>query len=115
MIRMRNSLVAVAALAAAVSSVAQAPKPKHINRAIELLEAGQPIYYTGSHSGTAGTFEQGKADASTYADYLSYDMEHAPFDVRGLSEYMKGLAAAGPTRSGHRTPAVIVNVPVNGV
>ena len=90
------------------------PKPKHINRALELLESGQPIYYTGSHSGTAGTFEQGKADATTYADYLSYDMEHAPFDVHGLSEYMKGLAAAGPTRSGHRTPAVIVNVPVNG-
>src|SRR3954462_15802868 len=94
---------------------AQAPKAKHINRAIELLEAGQPIYYTGSHSGTVGTFEQGKADAGTYADYLSYDMEHAPFDVKGLSEYMKGLAAAGPTKSGHRTPAVIVNVPVNGI
>ena len=93
----------------------QAPaKGKRINRAIELLAAGQPIYYTGSHSGTAGTFEQGKADANTYADYISYDMEHAPFDVHGLSEYMKGLAAAGPTKSGHRTPAVIVNVPVNG-
>ncbi|HTL02498.1 MAG TPA: aldolase/citrate lyase family protein, partial [Vicinamibacterales bacterium] len=72
-------------------------------------------YYTGSHSGTAGTFEQGKADAQTYADYLSYDMEHAPFDVKGLSEYMKGLVAGGPTKSGHRTPAVIVNVPVNGI
>jgi 4-hydroxy-2-oxoheptanedioate aldolase len=89
-------------------------KPKRINRAVELLSQDQPIYYTGSHSGTAGTFEQGKADAQTFADYLSYDMEHAPFDVRGLSEYMKGLAAGGPTKSGHRTPAVIVNVPVNG-
>jgi 4-hydroxy-2-oxoheptanedioate aldolase len=93
---------------------AETPKPKHINRAIELLEQGQPIYYTGSHSGTTGTFEQGRKDAQTYADYISYDMEHAPFDVAGLAEYMKGLAAAGPTRSGHRTPAVIVNVPVNG-
>jgi 4-hydroxy-2-oxoheptanedioate aldolase len=27
---------------------------------------------------------------------------------------MRGLASAGPTRSGHRTPTVIVNVPVNG-
>jgi 4-hydroxy-2-oxoheptanedioate aldolase len=27
---------------------------------------------------------------------------------------MKGLVAGGPSRSGHRTPAVIVNVPVNG-
>src|SRR3954468_4560025 len=97
-----------------VPTKAQAPKPKRINRVIELLSQDQPVYYTGSHSGTAGTFEQGKADAQTYADYLSYDMEHAPFDVKGLAEYMKGLAAGGPTKSGHRTPAVIVNVPVNG-
>jgi 4-hydroxy-2-oxoheptanedioate aldolase len=41
-------------------------------------------------------------------------MEHAPFDVKGLADYMRGLVAGGPTRSGHRTPAVIVNVPVNG-
>ncbi len=93
---------------------AQTPKPKRVNRAIELLERGQPVYYAGSHSGTTGTFEQGVKDAATYADYISYDMEHAPFDVAGLAEYMKGLASAGPTRSGHRTPAVIVNVPVNG-
>jgi 4-hydroxy-2-oxoheptanedioate aldolase len=41
-------------------------------------------------------------------------MEHAPFDVKGLADYMRGLAKGGPTKSGHRTPAVIVNVPVNG-
>ena len=98
-----------------VTTVAQAPKPKHINRAIELLEQGQPIYYTGSHSGTEGTYEQGVKDAQTYADYLSYDMEHAPYDIKGLTEYMRGLAAGGPTKSGHRTPPVIVNVPVNGI
>jgi 4-hydroxy-2-oxoheptanedioate aldolase len=97
-----------------VAALAQAPKPKRINRAIELLEQGQPIYYTGSHSGTTGSFEQGMKDSQTYADYLSYDMEHAPYDVKGLADYMRGLAAGGPTRSGHHTPAVIVNVPVNG-
>jgi 4-hydroxy-2-oxoheptanedioate aldolase len=102
-------------LALAVAALAAGPKPKHINRAIELLEQGQPIYYTGSHSGTAGTFEQGVKDAQTYADYISYDMEHAPFDVRGLAEYMRGLAEGGPAKSGHRTPAVIVNVPVTGI
>ena len=96
------------------TTVAQAPKPRRINRAIELLEKDQPVYYTGSHSGTTGSFEQGKKDAQTYADYISYDMEHAPFDVKGLADYMRGLVAGGPTRSGHRTPAVIVNVPVNG-
>jgi 4-hydroxy-2-oxoheptanedioate aldolase len=101
-------------LAGAAELTAQTPAPNRINRAIELLDQGQPIYYTGSHSGTEGSFEQGKADAQTYADYISYDMEHAPFDVKGLADYMRGLVAGGPTRSGHRTPAVIVNVPVNG-
>src|SRR5438270_13888281 len=104
----------VAVITAAVAQ-GPAPKPKRINRAIELLEQGQPIYYTGSHSGTAGTFDQGVKDAQTYADYISYDMEHAPYDIKGLADYMRGLVAGGPTRSGHRTPAVIVNVPVNGV
>src|SRR5437588_2018613 len=94
---------------------AQAPKGTRINRAVDLLSQGQPIYYTGSHSGTEGSFEQGKKDAQTYAYYISYDMEHAPYDITGLAEYMQGLAAGGPARSGHRTPAVIVNVPVNGV
>jgi 4-hydroxy-2-oxoheptanedioate aldolase len=89
-------------------------KPHRINRAIELLDQGQPIYYTGSHEGTEGSYRQGMKDAQTWADYISYDMEHAPFDVKGLAEYMRGLADGGPTKSGHRTPAVIVNVPVNG-
>jgi hypothetical protein len=97
------------------TTVAQTPKAKRINRAIELLEQGQPIYYTGSHSGTEGGFEQGKKDAQIYADYISYDMEHAPFGVKGLAEYMRGLVAGGPTKSGHRTRPVIVNVPVNGI
>jgi hypothetical protein len=85
---LRTSFVILATAGALASLHAQAPKPKHINRAIELLEAGQPVYYTGSHSGTEGTFEAGKADAQTYADYISYDMEHAPYDVKGLAEYM---------------------------
>src|SRR6202142_2251342 len=72
-------------LAVAATFVAQTPvpppQPKRINRAIELLGEGQPIYYTGSHSGTVGTFEQGKQDAQTWADYISYDMEAAPYDI----------------------------------
>ncbi len=99
--------------AAAVAVVAQ-PKATRVNRAIDLLAQGQPIYYTGSHEGTEGSFQQGIKDAQTWADYISYDMEHAPFDVKGLADYMNGLARGGPTRSGHKTPAVIVNVPVDG-
>jgi 4-hydroxy-2-oxoheptanedioate aldolase len=107
-------VISVTVLAETASSK-RINEAKRINQAIELLAQGQPIYYAGSHSGMNGTYEQGKKDAQTYADYISYDMEHAPFDVKGLQEYMRGLVAGGPDRSGHRTPAVIVNVPVNGM
>src|SRR5215831_10585787 len=93
-----------------------AQAPKRINRAIELLAQGQPIYYTGGHEGIAGSnaFEEGKKMAQTWADYINYDMEHAPFDVAALAEFMKGLAAGGPTKSGHRTPAVVITLPIDG-
>ncbi len=88
--------------------------PKRINRAIELLEQGQPIYYTGAHSGAVLTYEMGKEMAHTWADYINIGMEHGAFDMAGLDQFMKGLIDGGPTNSGHRTPAVIVEVPVDG-
>ena len=85
-----------------------------INRAVELLAQDQAIYYVGAHSGHVLTREQGRADAGTWADYINVGMEHGAFDMAGLGEYMRGLVEGGPTRSGHRTPAVIVEAPVNG-
>src|SRR5258708_33777819 len=41
-------------------------------------------------------------------------MEHGAFDMTGLENYMRGLVDGGPTNSGHRTPTVIVEAPVNG-
>ena len=110
----------LAAFAGIPATIAQIQKPrqisqKRLNQAIELLAEGQPVYYTGSHSGTNGTYEQGLKDSQTYADYISYDMEDAPYDIKGLQDYMRGLAAGGPDRSGHHIPTVIVNVPVNGL
>jgi 2-keto-3-deoxy-L-rhamnonate aldolase RhmA len=85
-----------------------------INRAIELLERDQAIYYTGGHSGHVLTYRQGFEDAGVWADYINVGMEHGAFDMTGLAEYMRGLVDGGPARSGHRTPAVIVEAPVNG-
>lgn len=82
-----------------------------INKAIELLEQGQPIYYTGVEE---RSYQGGCAAAKTWADYITYEMEHGPFDVSRLLEFMRGLAEGGPTPSGHRTPAVIVTLPVTG-
>ena len=87
-----------------------------INRAIELLENDQPIYYTGLHVFDRDylTFEQGKKDSSTWSDYINIGMEHGCFDMTGLESYMDGLVAGGPTNSGHLTPAIIVELPVQG-
>ncbi len=82
-----------------------------INRVIELLEQGQPVYYTGP--GDRG-FEGGVQAAKTWADYIAYDVEHGPYDISKLADFMRGLVAGGPTRSGHRTPAVIVTLPMAG-
>lgn len=81
-----------------------------VNRAIELLAAGEVIYYTG-----AGelTYENGLEQASTWADFLMVDFEHHAFDVVGLTAFMRGLVDGGPLPSGHRTPTVIATLPSN--
>jgi 4-hydroxy-2-oxoheptanedioate aldolase len=84
---------------------------KRINRAIEILESGEPVYYTGP---SERSYEGGKADAQTWADFINYDFEHGPFDMVGLRAYMQGLVDGGPTKTGHRTPAVICTLPVTG-
>jgi 4-hydroxy-2-oxoheptanedioate aldolase len=85
-----------------------------INRALELLAQDQAIYYVGGHSGHLLSRAQGREDARTWADYINVGMEHGAFDMAGLAEYMRGLVDGGPTRSGHRTPTIVVEAPVNG-
>jgi len=86
-------------------------RPKRVNKAIELLESGQPVYYGYG----AGGYDEGKAAAKTWADILMYDMEGEAMDFTQLRAFMKGLVDGGPTRSGHRTPAVIVTLPLYGL
>ncbi len=95
------------------AALAQTPawKPKRINKCIELLEMGQPIYYGEAYGG----YEEGKKEAKTWADYITYNMEHNPLDFNLLRQFMRGLVDGGPTPSGHRTPTVIVVLPVLGL
>lgn len=104
-------LIAAAASAASSPAASAAYKPKRVNKAIELLAAKQPIYYTGGHGG----YDEGKALAGTWADYINYEMEHGALDFTALRAFMKGLVDGGPTKSGHRTPAVIATLPVLGI
>ncbi|MBM4435808.1 MAG: hypothetical protein FJ029_00950 [Actinobacteria bacterium] len=83
----------------------------HVNRAIELLARGQPVYYTGV---SELSYAAGRRLATTWADFLMVEFEHRPLDLPGLEELLRGLGDAGPTPSGHRTPPVICTLPVNG-
>ncbi|TWU27872.1 aldolase/citrate lyase family protein [Bythopirellula polymerisocia] len=88
-----------------------ASQPLRVNKCIELLKQNQPIYYDDVYGG----FTEGKAAAQTWADYIIYNMEHQPLDFALLREFMRGLVAGGPTPSGHRTPTVIVSLPMLGL
>jgi 4-hydroxy-2-oxoheptanedioate aldolase len=95
--------------------------PKRLNKVIELLEAGQPVYYTYGARGpdpartTQEMYDMGRSLSKTWADLIMYDMEHAPLDFNLLRAFMQGLADGGPTPSGHRTPAVVVTLPLLGL
>jgi 4-hydroxy-2-oxoheptanedioate aldolase len=83
-----------------------------VNRAVELLAQGQPIYYTGAES---HDYEGGKKASQTWADFVNFEMEHGSFDVTRLREFMRGLVDGGQTKSGHRTPAVVVTLPMDAI
>src|SRR5688572_20662965 len=87
-------------------------KPKRLNKMIELLEAGQPVYDV---SVEGAGYEEGKRLAKTHVDMIQYAMEHGPFEPLLLRQFMQGLVDGGPTKSGHRTPTVIVTLPVLGL
>ena len=82
---------------------------KHINRIIDMWLKNQPVYYAQIE---AAGYEKGKEMAATKADYITYEMEHGALDFHELREFMRGLVDGGPTRTGHRTPAVIVTLPI---
>jgi 4-hydroxy-2-oxoheptanedioate aldolase len=129
---MRTTTIVLAGLAAAVlttmatraqpavspenASVPEMPKQatrtgKHVNRVIDMWLKGQPVYYS---QVSGGGYDQGREMAATKADYITYEMEHGPLDFKELREFMRGLVEAGPTRTGHKTPAVIVTLPIPG-
>lgn len=84
---------------------------KRVNRVIDMWLKGQPVYYTQT---SGGGYEKGREMAATNADYITYEMEHGPLDFKELREFMRGLVEAGPTRTGHKTPPVVVTLPISG-
>ena len=129
---MRTKPIVLAGLAAAMltamSVKAQTPVPppnaaipemptkstrtgKRVNRVIDMWLKNQPVYYAQL---SGGGYEEGKKMAATKADYITYEMEHGPLDFKELRDFMRGLVDGGPTRTGHKTPAVVVTLPISG-
>ena len=81
-----------------------------INKVIELLEQGQPVFAT---SAPELTYDVGNAMARTWADLIMVEFEHHAFDIMGLHKFMQGLRDGGPTASEHPTPTVICTLPSN--
>ena len=104
-------LIGVATLSGRQSSD-QSYTPKRVSKAVELLEQGQPIYYAQVNG---GGYDEGKELAQTWADYITYNLEHSPFNMTELRGFMQGLVDGGPTKSGHRTPTVVAVLPVGGI
>ena len=85
-----------------------------INRCVELLSQGQPVYYDRVDVPDLG-YDYGRDVAGTWADYLRIEFEHISMDTSALYEFMRGLKDAGPTRSGHPTPTVMCTIPATGM
>jgi 4-hydroxy-2-oxoheptanedioate aldolase len=90
-------------------------RPRRLNKAIELWEDNQVVYYhVYMPSGAPDGYEEGRRMAKTYCDAINYEMENGCMDFANLRNFMQGLVDGGPTPSGHRTPMVFVTLPAPG-
>ena len=85
---------------------------KRINKIIDLLRNDQPVYYTNT---SEFTYKNGLKLSKTWADFIRLDTEHTSSNWDGIAEFMKGLRDGGQTKSGHKTPAVIAELPFKGI
>ena len=82
------------------------------NKVISLLKKNQPVYYI---STSEFSYKNGKKLAKTWADFIRLDTEHSSCNWDGIADFMRGLNDGGPTKSGHKTPAVLAELPFEGL
>ena len=100
----------------AASAAAQAP-PAPVNNVLPLLAADKPIFgQFVNYLGVGSDRESAVGHAANrHFDFVVYDLEHTPFDVPRLTEYLqwlldrRAIAEAGLTA----TKTVFVRMPVN--
>ena len=113
----RAPAAAPAPPAGAQSSAAAPAAPAPVNNVLPLLEADKPIFgQFVNYLGVGSDRESAVGHAANRDfDFVVYDLEHTPFDVPRLTEYLQWLldrravAEAGLTA----TKTVFVRMPVN--
>jgi 4-hydroxy-2-oxoheptanedioate aldolase len=109
----------MAALAAFPPAQAQAPAtPSRTNPVITLLEQGKPAFSIwANYIGVGKDYHAAVTlQGNRNYDFIIYDLEHDPFDVEGLSQFLRALLdPAAIARDGvSATKPVIVRIPPNG-
>ncbi len=106
-------LLALLALSVPLASPGAAQEMR-LNRTIELLESGLPTFgiATGDHS-----LVNARELAVTDLDFVIIDMEHAPYDVERLQQFVLGMVDVGRAVEKGSTQmdvTPIVRIPMNG-
>lgn len=94
--------------------VGRAADSGHVNRTIETLAGGDPVF--GIFSGDF-SLANARALARSDLDYVFIDMEHTPFDMGVLRTFLLGMTdLRGQLAKGSAQPDVtaIVRIPMNG-
>lgn len=102
------------ALGIGTATAAAGQEQVRLNRTIETLEKGQPVF--GIFSGNF-SLANARALARSGLDYVFIDMEHAPFNLETLQVFLLGMTdKAAVARQGNAQMATtpIVRIPVNG-
>ncbi len=119
---MRTLIAAAVALVVSIAHPlvsAQAPTPPpRSNPVIKLLEQGKPAFSIwGNYIGVGKDYHAAVTlQNNRNYDFILYDLEHDPFDIEGLSQFLRALLdPAAIARDGVSVvKPVIVRIPPNG-
>ena len=84
-----------------------------INKCIDLLEKGRPVFAYHPAESPELSYDSGRWHADFWADLLVVEFEHYGFDVSGLADFMRGLRDATPANI--RTLTVLATLPHNAI
>ena len=109
-----TALISILLLVALVGTTSAQQDPPRLNKAIELLENDQVVFGLLSFD---YSLNNARSMANSGLDFIIIDMEHAPFDVERLRQFLLGMTdKRSILRKGNLQPDVVplVRIPATG-